>query len=73
MRKTGEPKVYRDGLISAAAIQRLALRDDVCSNCGSDATDKIGGYLVCNNTRCHTVTRKIVRGHERSGRKNVTT
>jgi hypothetical protein len=72
MRKATEPRVYKDGLICAAAIQRLALRDDVCSNCGSDATDEIGGYLVCKSARCQTVTRKIVKERERLGRKNVT-
>lgn len=68
MRKTGEVRIYKDGLISAAAIQRLALREDVCSNCGEDATDEIGGYLVCNSTRCQTVTRKIVKERERLGK-----
>lgn len=72
MRKTGEPRVFRDGLICAAAIQRLALRDDVCSNCGNPATETIGGYLVYKSARCQTVTRKIVKERERLGRKNVT-
>lgn len=68
MRKPGEPRVFRDGLICAAAIQRLALRDDVCSNCGNHATETIGGYLVCKSARCQTVTRKIVKERERLGK-----
>jgi len=68
MRKSGEPRVFRDGLISAAAIRRLALSDDCCSNCGNDATETIGGYLVCKSARCQTVTRKIAKERERTGK-----
>ena len=68
MRKPGEPRVFRDGMICAAAIQRLALRDDVCSNCGNPATETIGGYLVCQSARCKAVTGKIVRERERLGK-----
>jgi hypothetical protein len=53
------------GLISRERIQRLALRDDVCCNCGDAATETIGGYLVCENARCQTVTRRIVKERER--------
>lgn len=47
------------GRISTKAINRLILRDDVCTNCGEDATDRIGQYAVCNNKQCIKITKKI--------------
>lgn len=69
---TEPPRYNASGLISRERVQRLALRDDGCSNCGNDATETIGGYLVCSKSRCQTVTRKIVRERERLGKANVT-
>lgn len=65
MTKTSKPAYRKDGVISRQAVKRLALRDDVCCNCGDDGTQFIGEYMVCESPKCAAITRRIVKEKER--------